>query len=119
MGKRVLTATMRRGDILLFDQYAYHRGLPNVTPNRTRWSLDFRFQRADERTLRVEQGFLLDGSDTSLKSTNDWVSAVPSLRLSEARAKSGNVARRPRVRARACTRSRAPGGRRHETGQGS
>ena len=89
--KRVLTATMRRGDILLFDQYAYHRGLPNVTPNRTRWSLDFRFQRADERTLRVEQGFLLDGSDTSLKSANDWVSAVPSLRLSEARAKSGNM----------------------------
>ena len=39
----------------------------------------------------MEQGFLLDGSDTSLKSANDWVSAVPSLRLSEARAKSGNM----------------------------
>ena len=37
----------------------------------------------------MEQGFLLDSSDTSLKSANDWVSAVPSLSLSE-RAKSGS-----------------------------
>ena len=50
---------LRRGDVVLFDQYAYHRGLPNQTPNATRWSLDFRYQDATADTLRSESGFLV------------------------------------------------------------
>ena len=37
-----ITAEMRRGDVLLFDQFTYHRGLPNLSRNVTRWSVDFR-----------------------------------------------------------------------------
>ena len=42
----VAMSPLRRGDVVLFDQYAYHRGLPNQTPNATRWSLDVRYQDA-------------------------------------------------------------------------
>merc|ERR1711988_1505893 len=57
------TATMKRGDVLFFHQYTYHRALPNISQNKTRWSLDFRFQRADASTLRSEAGFRLDTGD--------------------------------------------------------
>ena len=55
----VAMSPLRRGDVVLFDQYAYHRGLPNQTPNATRWSLDFRYQDATADTLRSESGFLV------------------------------------------------------------
>ena len=58
----VIAATMKRGDVLLFDQYTYHRSLPNISPNLTRWSIDLRFQDARVPTLRSEKGFVL-GSD--------------------------------------------------------
>ena len=60
--ERVVTAEMKRGDVLFFDQFTYHRGLPNISPNRTRWSVDFRFQDARVPTLRPHPGFVL-GSD--------------------------------------------------------
>lgn len=94
--ERVLTAEMRRGDVLFFDQYTYHRGLPNVSPNTTRWSVDFRFQDARVPTLRADPGFVL-GSDQSandaaaefgaplITTDEDWMTAQPSLRLSEVR----------------------------------
>ena len=62
--ERLLTAEMRRGDVLFFDQLTYHRALPNVTPNSTRWSVDFRFQDAGTPTLRAHPGYVL-GSDSA------------------------------------------------------
>ena len=93
----VATAEMRRGDVLLFNQYTYHRGLPNRHANRTRWSLDFRFQDARVSTLRGERGFLLDDGPVRdgaplVDSLDAWAGAKPSLRLSEARALANNFA---------------------------
>ena len=78
----------------------YHRGLPNLTPNATRWSLDFRFQDSAAPTLRSETGFLIQsaGSDAPppseraprIASAADWARAKPSLRLSDLRAATGN-----------------------------
>ena len=92
--ERVFTAEMSRGDVLFFDQFTYHRGLPNVSPNRTRWSVDFRFQDVRVPTLRSDPGFVL-GSDKAaqdaaiaasaplIATEEDWLDARPSLRLSE------------------------------------
>lgn len=92
--ERVLTAEMRRGDVLFFDQFTYHRGLPNISPNETRWSVDYRFQDARVPTLRSHPGFVL-GSDKPavdaagdfgaplIATDEDWQEARPALRLSE------------------------------------
>ena len=104
------TATMKRGDVIFFNQYVYHRGVPNTSPNKTRWSLDFRFQRAEEKTLRGEKGFVLGtpsqhggragavpsgvayDSERYVGSAADWRGEIPSLRLSELRRQTGNTA---------------------------
>jgi len=92
--ERVVTAEMRRGDVLFFDQYTYHRGLPNVSPNETRWSVDFRFQDARLPTLRGHPGYVL-GSDAAavaaaedfnaplIATDEDWQEAAPAKRASE------------------------------------
>jgi len=101
--ERLVTAEMRRGDVLLFDQFTYHRGLPNISPNITRWSVDFRFQDARAPTMRSEPGFVLGSDDLAadaadacgaplIASDEDWVAARPSLRLSEMRAAERNLA---------------------------
>ena len=101
--ERVTTAEMRRGDVLFFDQFTYHRGLPNLSPNRTRWSVDFRFQDVRVPTLRSDPGFVL-GSDKAaqdaaiaasaplIATEEDWLDARPSLRLSELNAAERNAA---------------------------
>jgi len=92
--ERVLTAEMRRGDVLFFDQFTYHRGLPNISPNMTRWSVDFRFQDARVPTLRAHPGYVLGSDrlalaaaeelDAPLIATDeDWRAARPAQRLSE------------------------------------
>lgn len=102
----VAMSPLRRGDVVLFDQYTYHRGLPNETPNATRWSLDFRYQDATADTLRSESGFLVApraaaapeaalarwaGTGTPLiRSAEDWTAATPSIRLSDLRRATGN-----------------------------
>ena len=45
------------GDVVLFHNLLCHRGLPNQS-STIRWSADWRYQRADQPTLRVEQGHL-------------------------------------------------------------
>ncbi len=93
--ERVVTAEMKRGDVLFFDQFTYHRSLPNISPNRTRWSVDFRFQDARVPTLRPHPGFVL-GSDKQavdaasefgaplIASDVDWQNAGAVKRVSEA-----------------------------------
>ena len=93
--ERVLTAEVRRGDVILFDQFTYHRGLPNVSPNMTRWSVDFRFQDARVPTLRSHPGYILGSEKTAVAAAEisgapliatdeDWQAARPAQRLSEA-----------------------------------
>ena len=38
------TADYRAGDVLLFHSHLIHRGLPNLTPDRMRLSVDYRYQ---------------------------------------------------------------------------
>ena len=45
------------GDVVLFHNMLCHRGLPNQS-STIRWSADWRYQRADQPTLRAEQGHL-------------------------------------------------------------
>ncbi len=58
--RSVVNATMKFGDVMIFNQYTYHRGLPNVDKKNVRWTLDFRYQNANHGTLRGEKGFLLN-----------------------------------------------------------
>lgn len=48
----VVEATMRRGDVLLFNAYVPHRGGTNSTPDAVRWSMDLRFQATGSPTGR-------------------------------------------------------------------
>lgn len=102
----VTMAPLRRGDVVLFDQYTYHRGLPNKTPNSTRWSFDFRFQDGAADTLRSETGFIIqprgENADAPapaalvqpgtpvIRTADDWAAAKPSLRLIDLRQATGN-----------------------------
>lgn len=45
------------GDVVVFDNLLFHRGLPNRS-NRIRWSLDWRYQDATQPTMRAEEGHL-------------------------------------------------------------
>ncbi len=46
------------GDVVLFSNLVFHRGLPNVS-DHIRWSLDFRYQDATQSTMRELGGHLL------------------------------------------------------------
>jgi len=92
--ERLIKAEMKRGDVLFFDQFTYHRGLPNISPNTTRWSVDFRFQDARVPTLRTHPGYVL-GSDKQavdaaaefnaplIANDVDWQNAGAAQRLSQ------------------------------------
>jgi len=104
--KSVSNATMKFGDVMIFNQYTYHRGLPNVHPKTVRWTLDFRYQNANHGTLRGEKGFLLNSplpenyvsreafqnskNDYVVDTLDRWTNAPPSLRLFETRKKMNN-----------------------------
>ena len=45
------------GDIVLFHNLLFHRGLPNYT-DTIRWSLDWRYQDASQPTLRPHDGYM-------------------------------------------------------------
>ncbi len=46
------------GDVVLFSNLVFHRGLPNVS-DHIRWSLDFRYQDATQSTMRAQSGHVL------------------------------------------------------------
>lgn len=48
MPYRWLSTDYRAGDVVLFHSYTIHGALPNLSPNRLRLSLDYRYQRADQ-----------------------------------------------------------------------
>jgi phytanoyl-CoA hydroxylase len=45
------------GDVILFSNMLYHRGLPNGT-DEVRWSCDWRYQDAGQSTMRSERGHI-------------------------------------------------------------
>lgn len=45
------------GDVILFSNMLYHRGLPNGT-DTIRWSCDWRYQDAAQSTMRAERGHM-------------------------------------------------------------
>lgn len=54
---QAVTIEANRGDVVLFGQYLYHCGLPNIS-DTVRWTFDFRYQDAKASTLRNEPGHL-------------------------------------------------------------
>ena len=63
------------GDVILFSNMLYHRGLPNVT-RTIRWSCDWRYQDAAQSTLRQERGHLARSRmpGTAVSSPRQWAS---------------------------------------------
>ncbi len=55
--ERAINVEMDPGDIVLFHNLLFHRGLPNHSPH-IRWSADWRYQDATQPTLRKENGHL-------------------------------------------------------------
>jgi ectoine hydroxylase-related dioxygenase (phytanoyl-CoA dioxygenase family) len=55
---RIVDIEVDPGDVVIFSNLLFHRGLPNNT-SHVRWSLDFRYQDATQPTMRPTQGHLL------------------------------------------------------------
>lgn len=64
------------GDIVLFHNLLFHRGLPNHSPE-IRWSADWRYQDATQPTLRKENGHLARSRQqpaSAVQSAAQWTS---------------------------------------------
>lgn len=69
-----VTIEMLPGDVVIFSNLLFHRGLPN-SDEHIRWSLDFRYQDAKQPTLRTTQGHLLSSQRTPeavVKNAQAW-----------------------------------------------
>lgn len=67
---------MKPGDIVLFHNLLFHRGLPNHAKT-IRWSLDWRYQDADQPTLRDEIGHIARSRrhpESAVPSAAEWAS---------------------------------------------
>lgn len=65
------------GDIVLFSNLLFHRGLPNHT-KAVRWSMDWRYQDATQDTLRKEKGHIArsrQNPDSAISSAKEWTDA--------------------------------------------
>ncbi len=64
------------GDVVLFSNLVFHRGLPNVS-DHIRWSLDFRYQDATQSTMRPLQGHMVrsrERPDDVVRDADEWAS---------------------------------------------
>ena len=62
------------GDVVLFHNLLFHRGLPNLSDG-IRWSCDWRYQDANQPTMRKENGHLARSRKTPeavVASAEDW-----------------------------------------------
>lgn len=67
---------MDPGDVVLFHNLLFHRGLPNLS-EKIRWSCDWRYQDANQPTLRKEKGHLARSRKTPedvVQNAEDWAS---------------------------------------------
>lgn len=51
IGGEWVSSPFENGDILFFHSHTVHRGLPNLSGNRLRLSVDFRYQRASDQVM--------------------------------------------------------------------
>jgi ectoine hydroxylase-related dioxygenase (phytanoyl-CoA dioxygenase family) len=66
------------GDIVLFSNLLFHRGLPNLT-KAVRWSMDWRYQDANQDTLRKEKGHIArsrQNPESAINSAKEWTDAI-------------------------------------------
>lgn len=73
---KAIPIEMDPGDVVLFHNLLYHRGLPN-TSDIIRWNLDWRYQDATQPTLREQDGHLVRSKENPsevVKSAEDWAS---------------------------------------------
>lgn len=66
------------GDIVLFHNLLFHRGLPNLSQS-VRWSFDWRYQDATQETMRSDVGHIARSranSEQAIKSPAQWASEV-------------------------------------------
>ena len=71
---RAINIELDPGDVVLFHNLLFHRGLPNHSPE-IRWSADWRYQDATQPTLRNEHGHVarsLQQPDTAVQSAAQW-----------------------------------------------
>lgn len=64
------------GDVVLFSNLLYHRGLPNNSAG-IRWSCDWRYQDANQSTARKEHGHIArsrNHPDSAVKNAEEWAS---------------------------------------------
>ena len=64
------------GDVVLFSNMLYHRGLPN-SADTIRWSCDWRYQDAGQSTMRAELGHIARSRlapETAVSSAPQWAS---------------------------------------------
>lgn len=76
--KDAIDIEMNPGDIVLFSNLLFHRGLPNLT-KAVRWSMDWRYQDANQDTLRKEKGHIArsrQNPESAINSAKEWTDAV-------------------------------------------
>jgi len=72
--KRAVPIEANPGDVVVFSNFMFHRGLPNLSES-IRWSVDWRYQRIDQPTCRKEQGHVVRSRlnpETAVKSAEEW-----------------------------------------------
>lgn len=72
--KGTVAVEMEPGDVVLFHNLLFHRGLPNLS-DKIRWSCDWRYQDANQPTMRKENGHLARSKKTPelvVESAADW-----------------------------------------------
>ena len=74
--ERAINIELDPGDVVLFHNLLFHRGLPNHS-RQIRWSADWRYQDATQPTLRKENGHLARSRQhpaTAVQSASEWAS---------------------------------------------
>ena len=70
----VVAMELQPGDLVLFHNLLFHRGLPNRS-QAVRWSLDWRYQDLTQSTLRAQQGHVARSRahpELAVTSAGDW-----------------------------------------------
>ncbi len=73
---RAINIELDPGDVVLFHNLLFHRGLPNHS-QQIRWSADWRYQDATQPTLRKENGHLARSRQhpaAAVQNASDWAS---------------------------------------------
>ena len=70
----VAAVELQPGDLVLFHNLLFHRGLPNRS-QAIRWSLDWRYQDLTQSTLRAQEGHVARSRahpELAVAGADDW-----------------------------------------------